>query len=206
MWWVLIDLQLDHVLRWRVIIEQCATSWRTCYKHIDLLVFLCILGHFSQLYLAHRFISTGCPVCLVLKQGAVNQIFLEVFLMFLACLDHKWWAQFHLGILGQHGWKKSTEILSTKKGQISGLAQSDIFSDFLVLGVANFRINYLRQFSFNFENSCAHLAANFLNFSKHTQLFTFGWFWRKLWTNNQKNWKSEKCQFEQILKSDLFSG
>merc|ERR1711978_450187 len=65
--------------------------------------------------------------------------------------------------------KKSTEILCTEKGQISGLAQSDIFSHFLVLGVANFRINYLRQFSSNFENSSAHLAANFLNFSKHTQ-------------------------------------
>ena len=126
--------------------------------------------------------------------------------MFLACLDHARWAEFHLGILGPQEWKKSSDILSPKKGQISGLAQIDIFSDFLVLGVANFRINYLRQFSFNFENSCAHLAANFLNFSKHTQLFTFGWFWRKLWTNNQKNWKSEKCQFEQILKSDLFSG
>ena len=43
---------------------------------------------------------TGCPVCLVLKQGAVNQLFLEVFLIFLACLDHARWAQFHLGILG----------------------------------------------------------------------------------------------------------
>ena len=74
------------------------------------------------------------------------------------------------------GIKKNSEILSHIKGQISGLAQIDIFSDFLVLGVANFRINYLRQFSFNFENSCAHFAANFLNFSKHTQLFTFGWF------------------------------
>ena len=74
------------------------------------------------------------------------------------------------------GTKKNSEILSHIKGQISGLAQIDIFSDFLVLGVANFRINYLRQFSFNFKNSCAHLAANFLNFSKHTQLFTFGWF------------------------------
>ena len=115
------------------------------------------------------------------------------FLMFLACLDHKRWAKFHFSILGQHGWKKSTEILSTKKrAEISGLAQSDIFSDFLVLGVANFRINYLRQFSFNFENSCAHLAANFLNFSKHTQLFTFGWFWRKLWTNNQKKLEIRK--------------
>ena len=66
--------------------------------------------------------------------------------------------------------------LTLKKGQISGLAQIDIFSDFLVLGVANFRINYIRHFSFNFENSCAHLAANFLNFSKHIQLFIFGWF------------------------------
>ena len=110
--------------------------------------------------------TTGWPGCLVLKQGAVNQLFLEVFLMFLACMDHKSWAEFHLGILRQHGWKKSTEILSTKKGQISGLAQTDIFSDFLVLGVANFRINYLRQFSFNFENSCAHLAANFLNWCR----------------------------------------
>ena len=44
--------------------------------------------------------STGCPVCLVLKQRAVNQLFLEVFLMFLACLDHLSWAKFHLGILG----------------------------------------------------------------------------------------------------------
>ena len=55
--------------------------------------------------------------------------------------------------------------LILKKGQISGLAKIDTFSDFLVLGVANFRINYLRQFSFNFENLCAHLAANFLNYS-----------------------------------------
>ena len=45
-------------------------------------------------------VSTGCPVCLVLKQGAVNQLFFEVFLMFLACLDHSRWAKFHLGILG----------------------------------------------------------------------------------------------------------
>ena len=86
--------------------------------------------------------------------------------------------------------------LILKKGHISGLAQIDRFSDFLVLGVANFRINYLRQFSFNFENSCAYLAANFLNLSKYTQLFSFGWFRRKLWTNNRKNWISEKFQIE----------
>merc|ERR1712155_221595 len=84
------------------------------------------------------------------------------------------------------GMKKKLRNLNLKKGQISRLAQIDIFSDFLVLRVANLRINYLRQFSFNFENSYAHLTANFLNLSKHIQLFTFGWFERKLWTNNQK--------------------
>ena len=45
-------------------------------------------------------LSTGWPGCLVLRQGAVNQLFLGVFLMFLACLDHARWAQFHSGILG----------------------------------------------------------------------------------------------------------
>ena len=44
--------------------------------------------------------STGWPVCNDLKQGSVNQVFWGVFLMFWACLDHKWWAKFHLGILG----------------------------------------------------------------------------------------------------------
>ena len=43
--------------------------------------------------------STGWPGCLVLEQGAVNQLFLGVFLIFLACLDHARWAKFHLGIL-----------------------------------------------------------------------------------------------------------
>ena len=64
--------------------------------------------------------------------------------------------------------EKKYRNLIHKKVQISGFAQIDIFSDFLVLGVANFRINYLRQFSFKFENSCAHLAANFLIFSKQS--------------------------------------
>ena len=44
------------------------------------------------------------------------------------------------------GMKKKFRNLNLKKGQISGLAQIDIFSDFLVLGVANFRINYLNYF------------------------------------------------------------
>ena len=49
------------------------------------------------------------------------------------------------------GMKKKFRNPHLKKGKISGLAQIDIFSDFLVLGVANFRINYLRQFSFNLK-------------------------------------------------------
>ena len=38
--------------------------------------------------------------------------------------------------------KKKFRNLIHKKSQISGLVQIDIFSDFLVLGVANFRINF----------------------------------------------------------------
>ena len=110
----------------------------------------------------------------------------------------------------QYSWttgiKKNSEILSQIKGQIAGLAQIDIFSDFLVLGVANFKINYLRQFSFNFEKFCAHLAANFLNFPKHPQLFTFWWFWRKVWPNIRKLRNQKICQFEPTLISSLFSG
>ena len=45
-------------------------------------------------------VSTGWPVCNDLQQGSVNQVFRGVFLMFWACLDHKWWAKFHLGIRG----------------------------------------------------------------------------------------------------------
>ena len=65
-------------------------------------------------------VCTGWPGCLVLRQGAVNQLFFGVFLMFLACLDHAWWAQFHLGILGPQEWKKSSEILTWKKVRFQG--------------------------------------------------------------------------------------
>ena len=61
---------------------------------------MCSLPNLLPRKLPIYFISTGCPVCLVLRQGAVNQLFLEVSLMFLACLDHARWAKFHLGILG----------------------------------------------------------------------------------------------------------
>ena len=48
-------------------------------------------------------------------------------------------------------------------------------------GVANFNLNFLSHFSINFENSCAHFAANFLNLSKHTQILHIGCIWKKLW-------------------------
>ena len=63
-------------------------------------IFLAAGAPFATCKVSTVQLYTGCPVCLVLKQGVVNQLFLEVFLMFLACLDHKWWAEFHLGILG----------------------------------------------------------------------------------------------------------
>ena len=56
-----------------------------------------VTRHTTSLYLGQ---STGWPGCLVLKQGSVYQLFLGVFLMFLACSDHARWAKFHLGILG----------------------------------------------------------------------------------------------------------
>ena len=76
----------------------------------------------------------------------------------------------------------------------------------MLLRVANFGINYLRHFFINFKKFCAYLAANFLNFSKHPQLFTFWWFWRKVWPKIRKLRNQKICQFEPTLKSSLFSG
>ena len=42
-------------------------------------------------------ISTVSFTKVVLSQGAVNQLFLGVFLMFLAVFHSKIWAQFHFG-------------------------------------------------------------------------------------------------------------
>ena len=61
--------------------------------------------------------------------------------------------------------------------------------------VANFGFNYLRHFSIDFWNSCAHLTANFLNFWKHPQHFRLQWFWRELWTKKHKIQKSEYLPF-----------
>ena len=52
--------------------------------------------------------------------------------------------------------------------------------------VANFRFNYLRHFLNNFENSCAHLVANFLKFLKLPKHFKFACFSRMLWTKTKK--------------------
>ena len=125
----------------------------------------------GDVIVVYRVSGLSCPEAGGCK-SAILRGFLDVFSLFGPCM---------VGAISfRYSWttgmKKKFRNPNLKKGQISGLAQIDIFSDFLVLGVANFRINYLRQFSFNFKNSCAYLAANFLNFSKHTQLFTFGWF------------------------------
>ena len=61
------------------------------------------------------------------------------------------------------------ENLIIKESKISGVAQNASISPDCNFRVANFGFNYLRHFFNNFANSCAHLVANFLNFSKHPQ-------------------------------------
>ena len=87
--------------------------------------------------------------------------------------------------------RKKLINLILKKGKISGEAQYGSISADWIFRVVNFGFHYLRHFSINFENSWAHLAANFLNFSKHPKHFLFGWFLWKLWMKNQKCWRSE---------------
>ena len=74
--------------------------------------------------------------------------------------------------------RKKLINLIFKKGKILGEAQCCSISADWIFRVVNFGFHYLRHFSINFENSWAHLAANYLNFPKNTQLLTFGWFWR----------------------------
>ena len=98
------------------------------------------------------------------------------------------------------------ENIILEKCKISGLAQIGWFYGYWILRVANFGINYLRHFLINFKKFCAHLAANVLNFPKHPQLFTFWWFWRKVWPKIRKLRNQKICQFEPTLISSLFSG
>ena len=109
----------------------------------------------SLYYLYYRVSGLSCPEAGGCK-SAILRGFPDVFSLF---------GPFKVGEISfRYSWttgmKKKFRNLIPKKGQISGLVQIDILSDFLVLGVANFRINYLRQFSFNFENSCAQPMAD----------------------------------------------
>ena len=47
-------------------------------------------------------------------------------------------------------------------------------ANFLRGGGGNFRLHFLSHFFFNFENLCAHLVANILNYPKHPQLLHLG--------------------------------
>ena len=146
---------------------QCPANAVT--RVFNLPIFFPIAACSTDFSIHYRVAGLSCPEAGGCK-SAILRGFPDVFSLF---------GPFKVGAISfRYSWttgmKKKFRNLIHKKSQISGLVQIDIFSDFLVLGVANFRINYLRQFSFNFKNSCAHLVANFLNFSKHTQLFTFG--------------------------------
>ena len=85
--------------------------------------------------------------------------------------------------------RKKLKNLILKNSEISGLAQ-----------------NYLRHFLNNFANSCAHLFANFQNFSKHPQHLLFdgfeGSYGQK--TKRIRHWKI--CHFKPTLKFNFFCG
>ena len=120
-------------------------------------------------------------------------IYLSIYVSFSNVLDLFW--PFNMGDFSfWYFWdiwlKKKLKNLILKKSKISGLAQIGSISAVWVFGVANFGFHYLRHFSINFENSCAHLVANFLNFLKLPQHFEFALFWMILWTKIKK-WKSE---------------
>ena len=132
--------------------------------------------------------------------------FLGVFFLFFCSFDCQIWAIFHSGTLWPWEWIFFVENIIMKKCKISGLAQIGSSFPGWILRVANFGVNYLRHFFINSKNSCAHFAPIFLHFPKHSQLLTFGWFWRKLWPKIRKIRNHKICQFEPTLKSSLFSG
>ena len=94
-------------------------------------------------------------------------------------------------VLSNHIIKKKVGKSHCQKNKISGVAQNGSISADWIFRVANFGFDYLSHFCNNFANSCVHLVANFLNFSKHPLKLIIWWFWRELWTKNQKNrrWK-----------------
>ena len=86
------------------------------------------------------------------------------------------------------------------------MAQNGSISADWILRVANFGLHYLWHFIINFGNSCACLAANFLNFSKHPTQFLLEWFWRELWTKTTKIRNQKICHFKPTQKCNLFWG
>ena len=91
--------------------------------------------------------------------------------------------------------RKKLKNLILKKSKILEVASNGSISANWVFRVANFGFNYLRHFSVDFQNSCAHLTANFLNFWKHPKHFRLERFWRELWTKKHKNQKSDNMPY-----------
>ena len=100
--------------------------------------------------------------------------------------------------------RKKVKNLILKKSKISGVAQNGSISADGIFRVANFGFQYLRHFFNNFANSCAHLVANFLNFSKHPQHLSFDGFEGSYGQKTKKIRYREICHFEPTLKSNLF--
>ncbi len=99
---------------------------------------------------------------------------------------------------------RSQQNIVTERRCVQGWLKLAQFGLVEFWGVANFGFNYLKHFSINFENSCAHLVANFLKFLKLPKHFKFACFSRMLWTKTQKIRNQKICQFEPTLKSNLF--
>ena len=104
------------------------------------------------------------------------------------------------------GLKKNWKISSSQKVRFQGWLKMAHFLSYWILRVANLGFNYLRHFSINFGNSCAHLAANSLNFPKLPPHLSLDGFEGSCGQKTQKIRNKEICQFEPTLKLKLFWG
>ena len=73
-----------------------------------------------------------------------------------------------------------------------------------IFRVVNFGFNYLRHFFNNFANSCAHLVANFLSFSKHPQHLRFDGFEKSYEQKTKKSDIRKYANLKPTLKYNLF--
>ena len=64
-----------------------------------------------------------------------------------------------------------------------------------IFRVANFEFHYLRHFSIDFQNFCAHLTVNILNFWKHPKHFILERFLKGVMDKKHKIQKSENMPF-----------